>query len=147
VIPLYELYKMCETARAILRGPHEVGRVIARPFTGSPGSFTRTTNRHDYAVPPPKGMLLDVLSKKGIEITTVGKIFDIFLGRGIRDYDFTKSNSDGMAKILAAMDNFDEGLLFANLVDFDQIYGHRNDVEGYARALEEVEALIIGKFN
>ena len=85
VIPLWELYKMCETAREILRGPHEVGRVIARPFTGAPGSFTRTPNRHDYAVPPPKDMLLDQLHDREIPVHSVGKIFDVFLGRGIQD--------------------------------------------------------------
>jgi phosphopentomutase len=140
VIPLFELYKICETARAILCGPYEVGRVIARPFTGNPGAFTRTPNRHDYAVPPPKGMLLDQLSGRGVEVFGIGKIFDIFLGRGIREYEKTKNNADGMAKILEAMDFLDRGLIFANLVDFDQLYGHRNDVEGYAGALEEVDA-------
>src|SRR5438477_195827 len=93
VIPLWELYKICETARQILRGPHEVGRVIARPFTGSAGAFTRTSNRKDYAVPPPKGMLLDQLDDAGVRVFSVGKIFDIFLGRGIRDYEQTKSNA------------------------------------------------------
>ncbi len=140
VIPLFELYKICETARDILRGKHEVGRVIARPFTGEPGHFTRTTNRHDYAVPPPKGMLLDQLAERDLDVFSIGKIFDIFLGRGIREYEKTKSNADGMAKILAAMDAVDRGMIFVNLVDFDQLYGHRNDVEGYARALEEVDA-------
>jgi len=139
VITLYELYKICETAREILRGKHEVGRVIARPFLGSPGSFTRTPNRHDYAVPPPKGMLLDRLQERGIEIFAVGKIFDVFLGRGIRDYEKTKSNADGMEKTLQAMDTLSTGMIFVNLVDFDQLYGHRNDVEGYARALEAVD--------
>jgi phosphopentomutase len=139
VIPLFELYKMCETARDILRGPYEVGRVIARPFVGEPGAFTRTPNRHDYAVPPPKGMLLDQLHDRGIEIFSVGKIFDVFLGRGIDEQVKTKSNADGMAKTLAAMDEQDRGLIFVNLVDFDMLYGHRNDVEGYARALEEVD--------
>ena len=139
VIPLFELYKICETARDLLRGPYEVGRVIARPFTGSPGTFTRTSNRHDYAVPPPKGMLLDQLSERGIEVFSVGKIFDVFLGRGIREQDKTKSNADGMAKTLDAMESVERGLIFVNLVDFDQLYGHRNDVEGYARALEEVD--------
>ena len=86
VIPLWELYKICETAREILRGPHEVGRVIARPFLGAPGNFTRTANRHDYAVPPPKGMLLDRLEERGVPVHSVGKIFDVFLGRGIREY-------------------------------------------------------------
>ena len=140
VIPLFELYKICETARSILRGKYEVGRVIARPFTGEPGHFTRTTNRHDYAVPPPKGMLLDKLAERGVEIFAVGKIFDVYLGRGIRDSETTKSNADGMAKILEAMGEVDDGLIFANLVDFDMLYGHRNDVEGYGRALEEVDA-------
>ena len=140
VIPLFELYKICETAREILRGPHEVGRVIARPFIGEPGSFTRTANRHDYAVAPPKGMLLDMLEKSGVEVFGVGKISDIFLGRGIAESERTKSNADGMDKTLAAMKSLDRGLIFVNLVDFDQLYGHRNDTEGYAKALEEVDA-------
>jgi phosphopentomutase len=140
VIPLFELYKICETARELLRGPYEVGRVIARPFVGSPGAFTRTPNRHDYAVPPPKGMLLDQLKARDVEVFSVGKIFDVFLGRGIGDHEKTKSNADGMAKTLAAMDSLERGLIFVNLVDFDMLYGHRNDVDGYARALEEVDA-------
>ncbi len=140
VIPLWELYKICETARDLLRGPHEVGRVIARPFIGKPGQFTRTPNRHDYAVPPPKGMLLDQLEAKNVRVFSIGKIFDVFLGRGIQDHEKTKSNADGMAKTLAALDELDKGLLFVNLVDFDQQYGHRNDVEGYAGALEEFDA-------
>jgi phosphopentomutase len=139
VIPLFELYKICDTAREILRGPYEVGRVIARPFIGEPGSFTRTPNRHDYAVPPPKGMLLDQLAERGIDVYSIGKIFDVFLGRGIREYVKTKSNADGLAKTLEAMNEVELGLIFVNLVDFDQQYGHRNDVEGYARALEEVD--------
>ena len=139
VIPLFELYKICETARGILRGKYEVGRVIARPFAGEPGTFTRTANRHDYAVPPPKGMLLDRLEERGVEVFSVGKIFDVFLGRGIRETEKTKNNADGMAKTLSAMESLDRGLIFVNLVDFDQLYGHRNDVEGYARALEEVD--------
>lgn len=140
VITLFELYKMCETARELLHGPYEVGRVIARPFVGSPGAFTRTANRHDYAVPPPQGMLLDQLEARDVEVFGVGKIFDVFLGRGIGDHEKTKSNADGMAKTLAAMDALERGLIFVNLVDFDMLYGHRNDVEGYARALEEVDA-------
>ncbi len=139
VIPLWELYKICETAREILRGPYEVGRVIARPFIGNPGAFTRTANRKDYAVPPPKGMLLDQLAAKNIAVYSIGKIFDVFLGRGIGDHEKTKNDSDGMAKTLAALDDLERGLLFVNLVDFDQLYGHRNDVEGYARALEEFD--------
>jgi len=140
VIPLFELYQICETARAILRGPYEVGRVIARPFVGAPGAFTRTANRHDYAVPPPQGMLLDRLAERHVDVCAIGKIADVFLGRGIREQEKTRSNADGMAKTLAAMDLVDRGLIFVNLVDFDQLYGHRNDVEGYARALEEVDA-------
>jgi phosphopentomutase len=114
--------------------------VIARPFTGQPGSFTRTPNRKDYAVPPPRGMLLDQLAERDVEVYSVGKIFDVFLGRGIRDHVKTKSNDDGMAKTLEAMDATEHGLIFVNLVDFDQQYGHRNDVEGYARALEQFDA-------
>jgi len=140
VIPLWELYKICETAREILRGPYEVGRVIARPFIGSPGAFTRTSNRHDYAVPPPKGMLLDQLDDHKIEVYSVGKIFDVFLGRGIREHVKTKNNADGMAKTLEAMKEAPTGLIYVNLVDFDQNFGHRNDVEGYAKALEEFDA-------
>lgn len=140
VIPLWELYKICETAREILHGPDEVGRVIARPFLGAPGSFTRTANRHDYAVPPPKGMLLDRLEERDVPVYSVGKIFDVFLGRGITESAKTKSNADGMAKTLDALQAQDRGLVFINLVDFDQQYGHRNDVEGYGAALEEFDA-------
>ena len=140
VIPLFELYKMCETARALLTGPFEVGRVIARPFEGAVGEFKRTSNRHDYAVPPPKGMLLDQLRTKDVEISSVGKIFDVFLGRGIGEHEKTKTNADGMAKTLHMMEQQARGLIYVNLVDFDMLYGHRNDVEGYARALEEVDA-------
>jgi len=140
VIPLWEQYKICQTAREILRGPHEVGRVIARPFIGEPGNFTRTANRHDYAVPPPKDMLLDRIEARGVLVRSVGKIFDVFLGRGIRDGVKTKNNADGMAKTLAAMAEPGAGLIFVNLVDFDQQYGHRNDVEGYGAALEQFDA-------
>jgi phosphopentomutase len=139
VIPLRELYQICETAREILRGPCEVGRVIARPFIGAPGSFTRTTNRHDYAVPPPKGMLLDRLEERGVTVYGVGKIFDVFLGRGIRKSVKTRNNTDGMAKTVEAMNSLDAGLIFVNLVDFDQQYGHRDDIEGYGAALEQLD--------
>jgi phosphopentomutase len=144
VIPLAELYRMCEAAREILRGPYEVGRVIARPFEGSPGAFKRTPNRHDYAVPPPEGMLLDKLASRQVDVFGVGKIFDVFLGRGINRHVTTKSNADGMAKTLEAMSQLDRGLIFVNLVDFDQQYGHRNDVEGYAGALEEFDRWLPG---
>jgi len=139
IVPLPELYRMCEIAREILHGPYEVGRVIARPFEGKPGAFKRTANRHDYAVPPPPGMLLDKLEERGIEIFSVGKIFDVFLGRGIADHVTTESNADGMRKTLAATGTFGGGMIFVNLVDFDQQYGHRNDVEGYGAALEEFD--------
>src|SRR5579859_1283979 len=137
VIPLPELYKICEIAREILRGPNEVGRVIARPFVGTPGKFTRTPNRHDYAVPPPPGMLLDQLQDGGVDVHGIGKISDVFLGRGIRESDKTKNNADGMAKTLDALQQTRDGLIFVNLVDFDQQYGHRNDIEGYGAALEQ----------
>jgi phosphopentomutase len=131
---------MCETARELLRGPYEVGRVIARPFEGEPGQFKRTPNRRDFAVPPPKGMLLDQLHLAGVTVSSVGKIFDVFLGRGIGDHYKTKSNADGMARTLQTMAEQSTGFIWTNLVDFDQNYGHRNDTEGYAKALEEVDA-------
>ncbi len=140
VIPLKEQYRICEIAREILRDEHEVGRVIARPFVGSPGAYTRTANRKDLAVPPPPGMLLDELAAHGVDVFSVGKISEIFLGRGIRSAAKTKSNADGMAKTLAALGACQRGLIFVNLVDFDQLYGHRNDGEGFAKALEEVDA-------
>ena len=142
VIPIEELYRICEAARAILHGPHEVGRVIARPFIGEPGAFVRTANRKDFAVPPPSGMLLDRLAELGVIVHSVGKIFEVFLGRGILRKAKTKNNADGMAKTIEAMNMTPEGLIFVNLVDFDQLYGHRNDVEGYAAALEAVDAWI-----
>ncbi len=142
VIPLWEQYKICETARALLRGPYEVGRVIARPFSGEPGAFARTSNRHDYAVPPPQGMLLDQLFDRKVPVHSVGKIFDVFLGRGVSVYDKTKTNAEGMRVTLEAMEHTKEGLIFVNLVDFDMLFGHRNDVEGYAKALEEADAWV-----
>ncbi len=143
VIPVAELYRLCEAAREILRGEHEVGRVIARPFVGKPGGFTRTANRHDYAVPPPAGMLLDVLREAaGVAVTGVGKIHDVFLGRGIGRSFRTRDNADGMTKTMEAMASGGGGLIYVNLVDFDQLYGHRNNVEGYAAALEAVDAWV-----
>jgi phosphopentomutase len=141
VIPLAELYRMCEIAREILRGPHEVGRVIARPFSGTPGAFVRdSAARHDYATPPPRGMLLDRLAERRVPVWAVGKIFDVFLGRGISHSAKTRDNAEGMAKTLDAIHTAEGGLVFTNLVDFDMLYGHRNDVEGYARALETADA-------
>ncbi len=140
VIPLWEQYKNCEIARDMLRGEFEVGRVIARPFEGEPGAFKRTSNRKDYAVPPQQGMLLDQLAGKGIEVHSVGKIFDVFLGRGIGPHVKTKTNAEGMQRTLEAMEETRAGLIYVNLVDFDMLYGHRNNVEGYAAALEEADA-------
>jgi phosphopentomutase len=139
IIPIAEQYRICEIAREILKGEHEVGRVIARPFVGAPGAFTRTANRHDYAVAPPPGMLLDRLAEAKVPVTSVGKIADIFLGRGVSTSLKTTSNLDGMQKTLAAMAATPEGLIWVNLVDFDMLYGHRNDPEGYSKALEAVD--------
>jgi phosphopentomutase len=140
VIPLPDLYRMCEIARNLLDGPHRVGRVIARPFTGSAGNFTRTANRHDYAVDPPKPMLLDVLAEKNIPVFGIGKIHDIYNARGVSDYVVTKSNADGMAKLTSTLHSKKCGLIFCNLVDFDMLYGHRKDVEGFAKSLEDFDA-------
>lgn len=139
VIPVPELYRICEIARGMLKGKHRVGRVIARPFTGAPGSFTRTRNRHDYAVTPPEGMLLDRLVEAGVFTFGVGKIVDVFCGRGLSGHVPIQNNNDGIEKTLAAMGEHPSGFIFTNLVDFDMLYGHRNDVEGYARALEEFD--------
>lgn len=142
VIRVPELYRMCEIARKLLDGPNRVGRVIARPFTGTPGNFRRTERRHDYAVEPPRPMLLDVLAERGVPVFGVGKIHDIYNGRGVGDYATTKNNADGMAKLTEAVASRKKGLIFANLVDFDMLYGHRKDVEGFARSLEEFDALL-----
>jgi phosphopentomutase len=142
VIPVPELYRMCEIARKILDGPNRVGRVIARPFIGKAGNFSRTERRHDYAVEPPRPMLLDVLAEKKVPVFGVGKIHDIYNGRGVDEYVTTKNNADGMAKLREAMKARLGGLIFVNLVDFDMLYGHRKDVEGFARSLEEFDALL-----
>jgi phosphopentomutase len=142
VISIAELYRMCEIAREILDGPHRVGRVIARPFAGAAGHFTRTSRRHDYAVDPPKPMLMDVLAEKNVPVFGIGKIHDIYNGRGVEKYVTTKSNVDGMEKLAAALCERPDGLIFCNLVDFDMLYGHRKDVEGFAKSLEEFDALL-----
>ncbi len=140
VIPVADLYRICEIARGILSGPHEVGRVIARPFVGNgPEDFRRTENRHDYAVEPPSPMLLDVLDDLEVPVLGIGKIYDIYDGRGVPESIRTKDNADGMEKITAALSKHPSGLIFANLVDFDMLYGHRKDVEGFARSLEEFD--------
>jgi phosphopentomutase len=142
VVPIAELYRMCEIARALLDGPNRVGRVIARPFTGPAGNFRRTERRHDYAVEPPRPMLLDVLAERKIPVFGVGKIHDIYNGRGVNDYVTTKNNADGMVKLTEVLSRQSSGLIFANLVDFDMLYGHRKDMEGFARSLEEFDALL-----
>jgi len=142
VIPIAELYRMCEIARKLLDGPNRVGRVIARPFTGPVGNFRRTERRHDYAVEPPRPMLLDVLAERNVPVFGVGKIHDIYNGRGVGNYVTTKNNADGMAKLAESLARQASGLIFANLVDFDMLYGHRKDVEGFARSLEEFDVLL-----
>jgi len=139
VIPINDLYRMCEIARKLLDGPNRVGRVIARPFAGEVGHFVRTSRRHDYAVDPPKPMLMDVLVEHGVPIFGIGKIHDIYNGRGLQNYVTTKSNSDGMEKLTAALKERASGLIFCNLVDFDMLFGHRKDVEGFAESLEEFD--------
>lgn len=135
VVPVEKLYEYCKIARKLLTGEHGVGRVIARPFVGSPGNFTRTTNRHDFSIEPPKKTILDVLNAKGFDVLSVGKIVDIFTGRGITKFVRTTGNADGIDKTLEYMDEDFCGLCFTNLVDFDMLYGHRNNVDGYAAAL------------
>jgi phosphopentomutase len=142
VVPIAELYKMCEIARKMLDGPHKVGRVIARPFTGTAGNFTRTPRRHDYAVDPPKPMLMDVLAEKEIAIYGIGKIHDIYNGRHLQNYVTTIGNADGMQKLTQAITTQKSGLIFCNLVDFDMLYGHRKDVEGFAKSLEEFDVAL-----
>jgi phosphopentomutase len=142
VIPITELYSMCEIARKLLDGPHRVGRVIARPFTGEAGHFVRTTRRHDYAVDPPKPMLMDVLADQKVRVFGIGKIHDIYNGRGVEEFVTTKGNADGMEKMTAAVGERKSGLIFCNLVDFDMLYGHRKDVEGFAKSLEEFDRML-----
>jgi phosphopentomutase len=140
VVPIARLYEWCEIAYEIAVEGAGLGRVIARPFTGTPGHFTRTANRHDYAVPPRGVTLLDALTAAGIQVTAVGKIADLFAGRGVSETHPTRSDDDGMNKVAEAMERQDRGLIIANLVDFDTLYGHRNDVTGYATNLERFDA-------
>lgn len=139
-VPLQELYRCCEIAREMAVGGLAVGRVIARPFTGTPGAFCRTKDRHDYSLPPPRPTLLDHLKAAGKDVIAVGKIQDIFAGRGITRHIKAGNNPEGMAAALALADEDFEGLAFINLVDFDMVYGHRNDAPGYARAVMEFDA-------
>ncbi len=140
VIPLTELYRWCEIAREMLTGEDEVGRVIARPFVGEPGSFRRTEARHDYAIEPSESTLLDLLKSRTLDVIAVGKIGSIFCHRGTTEELEAGNNDASMDQTVRALSSKSRGLIFTNLVDFDMLYGHRNDVEGYARALERFDA-------
>ena len=142
VVPLPELYRICEIARELLKGEHGVGRVIARPFVTGENGFERTANRHDFSLAPPKDTLLDRAKAEGLEVISIGKIEDIFASRGITEGHRTTSNANGMELCLEIADREFEGICFLNLVDFDAKYGHRNDVDGYARALSEFDAFL-----
>ncbi len=139
VVPVETLYEYCKVAREILCGENAVGRVIARPFEGEYPDFRRTANRHDFSISPPKETLLDALVKDGKTVYAVGKIYDIFAGKGISEYVFTHSNEEGMQKAYEALDKDFNGLCFVNLVDYDMLYGHRQDIDGYAKAFAEFD--------
>jgi phosphopentomutase len=139
IINLDKLYQICETARDMLRGEHEVGRVIARPFLGAPGAFYRTENRHDYAVPPPRENLLPLLSEHGFDVVCIGKIASIYDSTGVTQDLTAKNNQQSIDQTIRALRDDTRGLIFSNLVDFDMLYGHRRDTEGYARALEHFD--------
>ena len=140
VVPPEQLYEYCRMARKILQGKHGVGRVIARPFIGSGnGNYTRTANRHDFSLEPPRQTLLDAVQQAGLDSIAVGKIFDIFAARGITEHVYTKGNTDGLNQTMGYLNRDFHGLCFVNLVDFDMLYGHRRDVDGYAAALSEFD--------
>ena len=134
IVPVEELYRYCEIARKLLTGEHGVGRVIARPFIGTEGNFTRTPRRHDYSLMPPEATMMDALLQNGYATYGVGKIYDIFAGKGIEHTTRILNNIDGMEKTIALQEEDFNGLCFVNLVDFDMVYGHRNDIDGYAKA-------------
>jgi phosphopentomutase len=138
--PLAKLYEICETARHILNGEHKVGRVIARPFLGEPGSFYRTENRHDYAVPPPRANLLPALKDEDLDVVCIGKIASIYDSMGVTEDLTAKNNQQSIDQTIHALEQNTRGLIFSNLVDFDMLYGHRRDTEGYARALEHFDS-------
>ena len=138
VIPLEELYNMCKIARELLVGEHAVGRVIARPFVGASGNYTRTANRHDYSRDFGR-TVLNEMDEKGLTVMGIGKIYDIYGGSGVNDKVGTSNNMDGVDKILEQMGKVEKGLIFANLVDFDALYGHRNDPEGFAQAIRDFD--------
>jgi phosphopentomutase len=136
VIPPKALYQICQTARDLLKPPHRVARVIARPFVGAPGCFTRTERRRDFSLSPPSATLLDRLCGESIPVIGIGKIEDLFSGRGISEAVHTRDNEDGIDRTIEFLDRPGRGLIFTNLVDFDMLYGHRNDAAGYAKALQ-----------
>jgi len=140
VVPVETLYEYCRMAREILQGEHGVGRVIARPFAGESGAFYRTAGRHDFSLTPPAVTMLDQLKENGLDVAAVGKIYDIFAGKSITEHVYTKGNEEGIEKTLDYFDKAFEGLCFINLVDYDMLYGHRNDVDGYAKALTYFDA-------
>lgn len=142
VVPIETLYEYCEIARKLCTGKYGVGRVIARPFEGEEGAYTRTARRHDYSLEPPKETMLDCLKDKGLDVIAVGKISDIFAGKGCTEAVRTKDNAEGIERTLEYMKKDFEGLCFINLVDFDMKYGHRNDIEGYAKALSYFDSKI-----
>jgi len=142
VIPTEELYRLCQKARQILTGQHSVGRVIARPFIGQPGSFKRTEKRRDFSLPPPDDTILDILKKKELEVVGIGKIEDLFAGRGLTQPFHTESNLDGVAKLYHIMQSDFSGLVFVNLIDFDMLWGHRNDVKAFAKGLQEFDLVL-----
>lgn len=143
VIPLEELYRICEYVREITKDdPYMIGRIIARPYVGEPGNFTRTSNRHDYALDPFGHTVLDSLKENGYDVIAIGKINDIFNGQGITESIRTKSNMDGVDQLIKVLDKPFKGMSFTNLVDFDALYGHRRDPEGYAKAIEDFDARI-----
>ncbi|HWJ03681.1 MAG TPA: phosphopentomutase [Verrucomicrobiae bacterium] len=142
IIPLQELYRICQIARDMLVGPLAVGRVIARPFLGSPGNFQRTVNRHDYAILPPVKILHQYIADTGREVMAVGKIKDIYAGLGITQHRGAKGNMDAMDQLLFFLEQGQSGFIMVNLVDFDMLYGHRNDIQGYAEALEQADSRI-----
>lgn len=142
IIPVETLYEYCRIARKILCGEHAVGRVIARPFNTVNGEFKRTANRHDFSLEPPEETMLDAISQSGKSVYAVGKIYDIFAGCGITEHIFTHSNAEGMQKALEALNKDFEGLCFVNLVDFDMLYGHRQNIDGYANAFTEFDKWI-----
>lgn len=135
VVPVEQLYEYCRMARKILTGKHGVGRVIARPFTGESGNYTRTPRRHDFSLEPPGDTILNILQRHGKDTIAVGKIFDIFAGSGISEHVYTSGNAEGIERTLEYLDKDFEGICFINLVDFDMLYGHRRDIDGYAKAL------------